>query len=89
MKPTPTPSKPRRPELHQRFIDFLKEENALIPYCCNIANDEDTKTLTLSKVLNKSRFDNHVNKFFWEGTSEGGLYWHNMHIKWIKKCNSM
>ena len=85
----PTPSKPRRPKKQQQFIDFLKENDALIPYCCNIASkgvtfwsQENGGVQTLSQACDP--FNNWTNNFMWDKSTEGHEFWKNIDDKWNK-----
>ncbi len=85
----PKTSKPRRTEVEEKFINFLKENNALIPFCCNLAKKED-------EWINKPFFS-HLkeetptywidNAFAWDLTIEGHMYWDAVEQKWWKIIN--
>ena len=86
--PAPKDSKPRRPKKHQVTIDFLKKNNALIPYICNFKHSisAEKRKMTLTQMLKYMETSNDIFSgaaFNYSLTSEGYLYW-----KYFRsKCN--
>ena len=85
-------SVPRRPTMHQKFIDFLKENNALIPFCTNLAiTNHFSKSMSLTEYLNKNTDveyyilgKSNIQKipFIWIETTEGLEYWSKLSRLW-------
>lgn len=80
----------------RKFIQFLKENDALIPFCVNLAISPWTRkhkrpsheynwgNKSLSKHLTLKRPSDYINYAFqWEGTPEGKQYWANLDYKWV------
>jgi len=72
--------------MKKEFIKFLKENNALIPFICNLALGPN---LSLSQYLNKRKNDPRLwmdHGFLWLYTSEGIGYWRALKAKWFHQC---
>lgn len=68
----------------KEFIKFLKEKNALIPFCTNLAK---FRNLSLDKHLNRAGKDLEVliaGAFFFALTKEGHEYWTHISCDWIE-----
>lgn len=95
--PDPTPSKPNRSQMKQKFIDFLKENNLLIPYCVELAMKPSYSAYnftgnTLSNVCKRTGKLNWILHAFWfNQTNRSGDYremWNVADDKWEIICNS-
>lgn len=76
--------------MKKEFIKFLKKNDALIPFVCNLAMLENK---SLSDHLNS---DNHLaypltwinDAFMWYRTTEEEIYWIDLNYIWQHECNS-
>jgi hypothetical protein len=74
--------------MKKKFIQFLKDNNALIPLCNNLALGSNR---SLSQHLNQTTnpedylCGNDTKRsagFWWEDTTEGDDYWYDLNAKW-------
>jgi len=101
--PDPTPSKPNRPKERQDFIDILKENDALIPFCVNVASGIKYRgglkdnlqhlNMTLTEALSIRPEHDFANTptmhFCWSSASEVNVFWSSVYDKtFFIKCNS-
>ena len=83
--------------MKKKFIKFLKDNDALIPFCCNLAIDNitlhyqvyDNKGISLTQLFNAESLDpsRWINVFWWVATTEGQKYWSNLNTKWCNMLN--
>jgi len=69
------------------FVKFLRDNNAVIPFCINLAM---YRNVSLSKYMidfHKSpiRFISYA--FDWTKTTEKYTYWSSLNIKWYREIN--
>ena len=84
----------------REFIAFLKKNNALIPFVCNLANGIDVLDGYEERIQKRSltQFFNEMKKktrmrsswvnyaFTWSKTPEEFMYWDGINAKWHEQC---
>jgi hypothetical protein len=73
--------------MKKKFIQFLKDNDALIPYITNVAHFNKGMTLSqaISHVVKRAGWKRVLNwrKISeWKKTTEGFNYWNDLNIKW-------
>ena len=66
----------------KKFIAFLKERDALMPFILNIQRSKNIMqrpTQSIGWLINDA--------FIWENTSEGHVYWSDLEDDWSKELN--
>lgn len=73
--------------MKEKFIEFLKKENAFTSYL-HYFEVEETKSGGLSDWLLIKEPDCFLDcAFNWENTLEGENYWDDLNEKWLKEIN--
>ena len=75
-------------DARKEFIEFLREHNIVIEFCCNLDKREAWKARSLNSYLKKKekRPREYISDAFtWINTTEGLRYWINLNSLWKHK----
>jgi hypothetical protein len=80
--------------MKEKFIKFLKDNDALIPFICNLATLNTPMAPEvkgcLFRFISKTQPDDLIDHAFrWDKTSEGVVYWNSLEKLWWRTMDEM